>query len=133
MRYVVDSFLHFIADNTTLPVHPLRRDPNDPASDALRMNAINIGFGDLVVDQIQSTKVFIDVVNDEEFAALDWLATISTLLTYTLFTPALDYSDPLVPVSLEKNIVWDRPIRFIRVANGSYCHFAAELTLKYQR
>lgn len=134
MVQVRDTFLHFLADNLTgIEVHPVRKDPNDPSAELLKLNAVNVEFlgFDLAVD-VSGQQVVIDVVNDDERTAVTWVSSLFTLLSAAYYTPKLDYNTPSSPVPTGTNIMWDRKkVRFRKVGNDNYSHFSCVLDLKF--
>ena len=135
MRPCRDTFLHFIADNLGggISVHAKRCDPNDPAADQLQVNAVNIYFLDIELDQIAVETAVIDVINNDENTAVDWVTALWTILHAAYFTPLLDYTVPASPVPAGGNVIWDRKkIRFKRISkDDNYCHLSCVLPLRF--
>lgn len=135
MRNVRDSFLHFLADNLTgVPIHPVRRDMNDPKSDKLQGNALNVQFSNTSFGVAQSTQVVnLDILNDNELVVVQWTEQLWRLLSSSFYTPLLDYTDPLNPVSTGTNIMWDRNgVRFSPIWDDYYYRYLCPLSLHYK-
>lgn len=128
------TFSHFIADNVgSVPVHALRHDPNDPGADTLKNNAINIQFLSLYLDTIGNQQIVIDVLNDDENVAADWMWTLWTILRSAFYTTLMDYTtNPTSPVSKNTNLMWEHSsVKFSRVANEYYVHYTCILPVKF--
>lgn len=134
MKKVRDTFLHFLADNMgTTPVHPIRRDPNDPGGEVLQLNAVNVEFFGVDLDTGVSTfQVAVDCIAEDETSVLNMVNSVWSLLKSAFYTPMLDYTNPASPTSTGRNIMWDRyKVRFKKVANPNYCHYTCLLTLRF--
>jgi hypothetical protein len=136
MRGVRDTFLHFLADSADLngvSIHPIRQDPENPNAGLLQANAINVQFLDSNATLLLDTyKVSIDVLNDDENTAVDWVEKVKRLLRYAYMTPLLDYSaDPANPVRKGTMLMWSPP-RFRPVTSAPYAHFACTLSIQYR-
>ncbi len=129
-----DSFLHFLSASLNTDVlHPVRVDPNDRAAEPLKMNAVNVAFGNLTSGiSLSMQQVFIDVVYDSENDADDSIRAVFDLLRDNYAAPLYDYTDPESPVSLGTNLMWDRHrISFKKIAAEAYSHFTCTLSIKY--
>lgn len=134
MRNARDTFTHFLADNLVGPtVRQVRRDPNDPSADLLKVNAVNLSFLDVRYRPFVSLQqCVIDVIADDENTAVDWVNLVIELLNEAYYTPLLDYSNPSSPVSAGSNLMWDwGAVNFIRVQNPNYTHYSCTLPLKF--
>ncbi len=129
-----DSFLHFLAANLNTGVlHPVRVDPNDRATEPLKMNAVNVAFGNVTSGiGFTTQQAFIDVVYDSENDAVDAVDAVFDLLKDNYATPLYDYADPADPVALGSNLMWDRHrISFKRIATQAYSHWSCTLSTKF--
>lgn len=151
IRNMRDTFLHFLADN--LPansVHPVRWDKKKPEYNALQVSSLNVTFHDAVYSPKQPTSQFItlDILHDDELAALDLEESVVALLQLGGYTKLLDYSaasggsygstrfgvtsygDP-GPQQVSNFLVFWNPesIKFRTVASADYFHRAAVLEL----
>ncbi len=132
-----DSFLHFISDN--LPdgavLHAIRRDPNVRDADTLATNAVNVSFYNLSAGAgtaLCSQQAVIDVINDDENTAVDWVGALVDVLRASFYTPLQDYADSANTVSTGTNITWDRKrVTFKHIAASTYSHFSCLLSLKF--
>ena len=137
MRICRDSFLHFINDNLPDGVicHPLRRDPLNRTADALAMNAVNVSFLNVAGGNgtaFCTQQAVIDVINDDENAAVDLVDTLFALLTATFYAPLSDYTVPTAPVATGKFLMWNRRrVTFKKVASEAYCHYTCLLLLQF--
>jgi len=134
MRAVRDTFLHFLADNLTgVTVHPVRREIDRPDSDRLQMNAVNVQFLNIEPRvHVASQMVSIDVINDNELTALDWVSKVWEILNKAFYTPKYDYTVPASPVATGDNIMWEPDgVGFRKVTNDYYAHFSCFLELKH--
>jgi hypothetical protein len=133
MIQVRDTFLHYLADNLpSLKVHPIRSDPNDPASAVFEMNAVSVTFGNMDFGVLTSIQhVSIDICYDTESAAVATMQSVWTALGAAFFCPLLDYTDTAAPVPVgTNNIYWDRlGVKFRRVRSDYYCHYTCSLKL----
>ena len=134
MRNARDSFLHYLADNLSFDVHALMADANSPASSRLQLNTLNVDFLDISPSFGNATiRVVLDVLHDDENAALDMIQGIWDLFKQAFYTPILDYSDPAHPATAAW-LYWDQgQTRFTRVATDRYCHYTCTLTLRYMQ
>ena len=132
MRSPRDSFLHFLADNLpSLSIHPIRRDPDDPATGTLQVEAINVGFGRLDLGiTVSSIFAKIDVISTSELTATDMMQQVWLLLAAKFYTPLLDYTDPQNPVQMGTMLMWKR-CRFVPVDNDAYFQFSCTLPLQF--
>lgn len=134
MRKIRDTFLHLLADNLpTIPIHPVRFDPADPAAGIIQLDALNVTFLDYTTSRgAGRSRVSLDVVFSNESAALDAMETIQEVLSAGFYAPLLDYTSIEVPVVSGGNIYWDiGGIRFMRVASDQYSHYVCLLVLKH--
>lgn len=134
MRNVHDTFLRFIADNLVgIPIHAVRRDPNEPSAALLQANALNVEFSDMALTPgVSVMRVSIDVLNDDSLKAMEWMSALWQLLRASFYVELKDYSDPSNPVALGKRVVWDLDsVRFHLVASTAYAHYSLVLPLKY--
>jgi len=132
LRDARDTFLHFMSDNLSMPVHAMRCDPNDPSADLLMPNAVNIEFLNVNFDTISVLQVVIDVLNDDENTAADWMESVWQLLRSAFYTTVFNYTVPATPVSQHTNIMWDRgAVKFRRVSNNNYTHYSCILPVKF--
>lgn len=136
MRELRDSFLHFLADNLSssgISVHPIRRDSNNPGTEKLQANCINVQFLNVEPSvQVGNQLVAIDVIHEEELTALDWMETVWDLLSSTFYAPLYDYSDPANPAPLGTNIMWGRNrVRFKPMNSDFYTRYRCEMSLEY--
>jgi len=132
-RSIRDTFLHFLADNLTMPVHNIRRDPTDPSADEIRANAVNVTF--LVynpTNAIGTQTVIVDVINDDELVATEWLQNVYDILSAAFMTPRLDYTDPTNPVSTSTNLYWSRDsVRFTPVSSDFYTRYSLMMPIHF--
>lgn len=133
LRDCRDTFLHFLSDNLSgITVHPLRCDPNDPGADVLMMNAVNVQYLNVDLETVATQQVVIDIVNDDENTAIDWMTNIWQLLRSAFYTTLYSYTDPSLPVYQESNVFWDRnAVKFRRIVNENYTHYSCVLPLKF--
>lgn len=134
MRHTRDTFLHFLADNLTMNVHPLRKDPNNPSLEELRENAVSVKFMNVSpIVGVTTQQVAIHIIHTDENTAVDWTNDVFTLLNQAYMTPLYDYSIPASPTALNANIFW-RPdqITFRHVDVEFYAHFVAVFDLHTQ-
>jgi len=132
VRDVRDTFLKFLDDNLAMPVKAIRNDPSDPGASVLQTNAINVHFLKLNLDSVATQQVVIDVLNDDENLAVDWMESIWTLLRSAFYTPLYNYSTPSVPVAQNTNVMWDRTsVKFHPVVSDNYTHYSCVLPLKF--
>ncbi len=130
IRNAQDSFVKYLSDNITIaPVNVLRRDVTRPDGETLQMNAVNLSFlnNDLQIS-VSGMVVVIDVVNDDEYSAINVMQKVWELLSARFFTPKLDYSDPSNPLSSGTNMFWDsKAVHFTKVYSDYYTHFTCRL------
>ena len=105
-----DSFLYFIQSSlpSGVPIHCLRRDPNNRAADALAMNAVNVSFLNLMAGNgtvLCSQQAVVDVIADDENTCVDWVGNLLDALRATFFTPLSDYTNPAMPVPTGTNLL----------------------------
>lgn len=133
LRDVRDTFLHFLNDNLgSIPVHAVRSDPHNPQAEALKLNTVNIQFLNISLDSIARQQVVIDVLNDNENTAVDWVTSIWQLLRSAFYTPLYNYSTPSSPVAQRSNIMWgQKSVVFRRVASTNYTHYTCILPLDF--
>lgn len=135
MREVRDSFLKFLADNlpSDLPVHAIRRDPNDPISNILKSNAVNVQFLNLTLEKSVSTQLTsVDVLADDETTALESVNQVWQLLSASYYTPQLNYLDPAHPVPTFSNIYWPvKGLQFKPIYSDYYFHYSLSLQIKF--
>lgn len=135
MRASHDTFLHLLADNLdpSIPVHAVRRDPSDPAADDLQMNAVNVNFMTMDFDiHIGIIQVSIDVLNDDQLAAMDVTKAVWNILSAAFFTRKFDYSSGSpVAVQPATNLYWKTAIKFRPVKNSYYYHYTCLLTIHH--
>ena len=137
MIRVRDSFLHFLNDNLPpgMTLHPLRRDPNNRAADALAMNAVNVSFLNLSAGNdtaLAAQQVVLDVISDDENTAVDWVGAMFDLLRSAFYAPLYDYSNPDSPVATGTNMMWDRRrVTFKQVTSEAYSHYSCLLSVKF--
>jgi hypothetical protein len=135
LNSVRHTFLHFLADNLVgISVHPVRRDASDPSTEILKINAVNVQFLGLDLDiAVSGQQAVIDVVNEDESTAVDWVSSVFALLSAAYYTPLLSYDDIQSPAPLGSNIMWDRHrVRFKKIAlSDNYSHFSCVLDLKF--
>lgn len=112
MREAKATFLMFLNDNLTtltppVSVHAMRKDPDDPSSDKLQMNSVNVGFG-RVEFAVNTTCLYtkIDVIADSELVATDIVQSVWRLLSKRFYTEGYDYTDPSNPVLTGTTLMW---------------------------
>lgn len=134
MQKVMDTFLHFIADNLPYTIHPIRHDSEDPSSSDLQLDAINIEFLDYRPQLGSSTlRVVLDVMYNDERTAVAVVETIYDLLSAAYYTELKDYAVPSSPVEVGSNVFWDRNnVSFSRISNDNYTHYSCILTLRHK-
>lgn len=132
IRDIRDSFLHFLADNLTgITVHPLRFDKNDPGADGFQTNALNVQFLSTSLRHVATQQVVLDVIQDDENTAVDWLDSMWTLLSSAFYTELYSYSTGS-PVDQHRHIMWDaESVRFTRISNDNYVHYSCILPLEF--
>ncbi len=130
-----DTFLHFIADNlpTGTAFHYLHRDPNDPASELLKTNAVNVEFNGMASYNLTDMQyVSIDVVADYDDDAVTWVKNVVDLLRSAYYTPLYNYTVPTAPVPVRGNVMWPRAaINFRKIHSDNYSHYSCQLTLEF--
>jgi hypothetical protein len=135
MREVRDTFLKFLSDNlpNTIPVHAVRRDSKNPSGDKLQMNAVNIEFLSVKLRVTVGCQLCsIDVVADDELAALESVKQVWILLSSAFYTPQLNYSNPSAPVPTGTNVMWKPSnVEFIPVPSDFYFHYTCALKLDF--
>jgi hypothetical protein len=138
MHRSLDTFTHYIADNlkdasvVAIPVHQMRYDVNRPDAAAMQMNAVNIQIGNPVFDvSASSLDIHINVINDNELVALDWMEQLQRLLNAAACTPKLDYTVPASPVAVGGWIYWATKVTFRPITNSGYSHFFCTVTLHH--
>ncbi len=114
MREAKDTFLTYLNTNlsaltTPVTVHPMRKDPNNPSSASLQINALNVGFG-RVEFGISTTCLYakLDIVCDSEVTAGYITQQTWLLLSTTFYTPLYDYTVPTAPVATGTMLMWKR-------------------------
>lgn len=134
MRQIRDTFLHYLSDNLpeSMPVHALRVDPLDAAAGLLAMNSINVQFLGMRLDTLGKQQAVVEVVNDDENTAADWMWCVWKLLRSSFYTPLFDYTNPSFPKSEVGNVFWDHnSVNFMRVANTTYVHYSCTFQLRF--
>jgi len=130
IRNCYDSFLHFLADNLQdIPVNPVRRQPARANADTLAMNALNVSV--MALDQdvhVSILQLSLDVVNDDELTAVDWVDQIWALLNAALMTPKESYKTG-IPVYQGSNLFWNKSIKFLKVHSDFYAHYTCKITI----
>lgn len=131
MRNSRDSFLVFLNTNLpSLPIHPVRRDSNNPDADIYQVNAINVKFLSPIFDnQVSKQPVSIDIIHDDELTALDWSQQFWTLISTRFYTNILDYTIPASPVATGYMLNWDRVLKFTDVMSPYYSHLHCTMNL----
>jgi hypothetical protein len=135
VRQIRDTFLRYIADNigAGIPIHALRDDPQDPGAGVLQANAINISFLDVRLGNgtaVSTMQVVLDVLNDDENTAVDWMAAVWGVLSAAFYARVKDYTNPSSPVATNKNITWET-VPFKRIASQVYTHYSCVLSLRF--
>jgi hypothetical protein len=123
----------FLSDNlTSIPIHAMRRDTNDPNADLMQTGAVNVKFLDPVFDnQVADQPVAIDIVHDDELTALDWTQQLWNLLSTRFYTPLYDYTIPASPVATGQVVFWNRRLRFRQIESPYYSHFHLRMSLNH--
>jgi hypothetical protein len=130
MRALRDTWLHYLADNLTLTVHPIRRDTS--STGPLQTNAVNVQYlkDDLAITGTKTT-VSIDVLNDDEGLCLNMVQQVWHLLNVTGSIPKFDYTSGS-PVATGTNVSWDpTKIRFRSVFSDFYFRYSCLLALTH--
>jgi hypothetical protein len=141
MRQCLETFLMLLSDNLAIPVHHVREDKNLPGSNLLQMNCINVqivapSFGNAA--NISTLVVSLDVVNDDELTALDWLQQTTKMLQKGGYTPKMNYTfdaegniSLAVPVGTNiwwhPNVIKFRPVK----AEANYSRFTCLFPLNH--
>jgi hypothetical protein len=127
-----DTFLHLLADNlTSIPVHNLRRDPDNPGSGRLQSNAVNVEFLMDGLGTVTSTlTAIVDIVHDDERTAVDWVKQVWDILSAALYTKIYDYTSG-TPVATGWNLSWTQPVSFRPIYDELYCRRSCTLTFTY--
>lgn len=130
LRDTYDTFLHFLSDNLVgITVNPVRRDPATPGTDQLMRNALNVQIVTASPNvHIGILQLSLDIINDVELTAFDWVDQVWQLLSAALYTPRFTYTSG-TPVATGTNVYWKKSASFRCVYNDSYAHFTAKLTL----
>lgn len=130
MIEVRDTFLHFIADNLSAPVHYMVYDPSDMSGSNYKANAVNIEYhNESPKVGIGQFVVCLDVIYDSELTALPVMKELFKLLTASGMAPLYDYSGD-APVSQGCNIYWDvRKIQFKRLQTDNFFRRSCTLSL----
>ncbi len=134
MRAAFDSFLKYLSvELTTISLHYLRHEANDPSAGLLKLNCLNIHVLDITPSiHDASVRLSLDLLYDDEATLWTNLGLVHDLFKASYFTPVLDYTVPSVPVATGKHVYWDKDkVRFSKISNGNYCHYTCVLTLKY--
>lgn len=135
IRNLRDSFLHFLADNLPLnSVHALRFSKTTPLNSSLQIGQINVAFHDSTYSANAPSNQFVtlDILHDDELAALDLEETLVVLLQLAGYSPLLDYSVTTQgPVAIgNTNFVWNpQGLKFRTVSSIDYFHRSAVLEL----
>ena len=114
MKEAKDTFLTYLNTNlsTLIPpitVHPMRKDPNNPSSNALQIDALNVGFGKIDFGVTTTTLyVKLDIVCNSEISAGYITQQVWLLLSNTFYTPLYDYTIPASPVATGTMLMWKR-------------------------
>lgn len=145
MIEVRDSFLHFLADNITsitvngsvvpITIKNNRRDINDPKSEQIQIDAINIKFlnTDYAVE-VSNQTVSIDVVYTDELQCAAVTEALFNLLKQAAYTPKLDYTNTTNPVDVGYTVFWEPAIKFKPIHSEFYTHLHSRFILNtYQQ
>lgn len=136
MRNTRDSFLIFLNNELTgITIHSIRRQPDDPQSDKLLLNALNIEFLNLsFARHVNEQLVSLSVINEIELDALDVCEQIFNLLSKQFMIPQYDYTVPSTPVAVDGNILWEpTAIHFRKISSPLYSHFNLTFELKFYK
>ncbi len=136
MRNVRDTFLMCLHDNIgTYTLHNVRYDKQDSQANVPMLNAVNVTFtnADFAVTAVSEHILTIDVMWDDEFAAIDAAETVANVLKATSSIPLMDYSgDPPVQV-LNSRVMWNpNSVKFRPVKVDDYFHLSCLIHLQLQ-
>lgn len=136
MRDTRDTFLHYLKDNLdpSIPVHNVRRDPNNPSAESIRTNSINVQFLGVSPSQTTgTTQVEIAVCHDTEITCLSWVKSLFDILCAQYMAPKFDYTDPSNPVATGTNIFWRvQDVVFRPINREHYFDYRCTLTLTHK-
>lgn len=121
--------------SSTVPVHWLMFDSDDPESSRLMLNAVNIYFiRDLADNLLDLTEVSIDIIHTKERTAMQWQTIVyDKLLRKGGIIKKQDYdTNPSSPTDLYGSVFWDiRDIIWEKIPNDNYCHYNATIVLHH--
>lgn len=130
MIHVRNTFLQFLSDNLSNPVHYIRADTSDASADVLRDEAVSVQFiASRPMVGVSNHQVVLDVLFSEESAAVEAMQEVFDVLSGAYFTSLMDYTIPTAPVALGGNIWWDRDIRFTKVSVSAGAHYSCLLNV----
>lgn len=134
MRALRDTFLHYLSDNlSSLTVHNIRVDKDDPKLNEIMLNAINVTFHNMDFSgpgALSQCIATIDVVNDTELSATDQAEQVSQLLFTAAYAPLMDYTTPASPVQISnERLFWRLSLSFKPVHSENFFHLSALLHL----
>lgn len=134
MRATTESFLQFLSDNLVgIPIHAVRKDTNQPDAEKLQVNALNVSFLNPTFDvHVSELIAVLDVTNENELTALDWMESVWKLLTISAETPKLDYTNPASPVALGDLLYWPTKILFRPIHSPFYTHYHCRMPIKHR-
>ena len=133
IRDVRDSFAHFLYDNLTdIPVHFLRKDSSDSAAVNLKKNAVNVEYDYISLDTVAKLTAYIDILQEDDNTAVDWLEAVWNLLSSAFMIPIYDYTNTSSPVLVGANVMWDHnSVKFRKVNLQGYTQYSCSLPLRF--
>ena len=140
MISAIDSLLVYLQTelaSSTIPIHWVRRDPNDATAHLLKEDTLNVSV--LSVDEDGSSEhilVSLDIVGSDERTTFGWAKSIRDVLLQEQYTRELDYdASPTSPLSTGRLVSWDRDdVSFVVIAkNERYLHINSTFQITHVR
>lgn len=133
MTHVRDSFLRYLRDNlsSSIKIHAIRADKNNPSQDIQQLNAINIEFLGLNLQWVGSQQVSIDVMYDDELECQDIMYKLWDLFKTSFYMPLYDYTNPASPVLIPQRALSFSSLYFKKLPRSEYAHYNCIAELRY--
>jgi hypothetical protein len=138
MLTATDSFIDYLQTGLagSPVVHWVHVDPNDPASNVLQQDALNVTILSGVRDRsIEKALISLDLLGSDERQVMTWLASVLSLLSETQVISEMRYDvTPLTPTPVAgKAVSWDGlNIRFMAIpADAHYLHLNSTFPISH--
>lgn len=133
MTHVRDTFLRYLRDNisSSINIHAVRNDKNNPSQVDQRLNAINVEFLGLDMQWAGMQQVSIDVMFDDELECESVVYQLWDLFKSSFYIPLRDYSNPSSPVLIPQRSLYFEKMYFRKLPRTEYAHYSAIIELRF--